>query len=266
MYTLMNDIDSMHMIHFLASTFLRTSQNTIHSTAWSPDSTHDPYQDELDDVNLHVELTSDVEWIPSTFALSLAEEEVANPDDEQRISNLRARRVKVLASKTAKLRIKSCLLTLAATQYPFEIQIANEVNAQDHSDDPVLRRIAALTIAKEDSEETSTVAAIRTGDVTSSLTPENVARHWMVGIETARTSLKVTTQRGVRSIPNPATRRFKTQMAHLRYPRLKGMFYADIMEPKIKSVDSQRYAHIIGNGRGFSRHIQWSGRTNRFTH
>jgi hypothetical protein len=195
-----------------------------------------PTQDELDDVSIHVELTSDVEWIPSTFALSLAEEEVANSDDEQRISNLRARRVKVLASKTAKLRIKSCLQTLAATQFPFEIQIANEVNAQDHDEDPILRRIAALTIANRDSKETSTVAAIRTGDVTSSVTPENVARRWMVGIDTARTSLKVTTQRGVRSIPNPATRRFKTQMAHLRYPRLKGMFYADIMEPNFHRV------------------------------
>ncbi|KAI2491252.1 hypothetical protein MHU86_23304 [Fragilaria crotonensis] len=42
-------------------------------------------------------------------------------------------------------------------------------------------------------------------------------------------------------------------MAHLRYPRLRGMFYADIMEPKIKSIDSQRYAHIIGNGRGYTK-------------
>jgi hypothetical protein len=65
---------------------------------------------------------------------------------------------------------------------------------------------------------------IRTGDATSDITPENVARCWMVGLETAKKSLKVTTQRGIRSIPNPATRRFKTQMAHLRYPRLKGMF------------------------------------------
>ncbi len=61
----------------------------------------------------------------------------------------------------------------------------------------------------------------------------------------------MTTQRGIRSIPNPATRRFKTQMAHLRYPRMRGMFYADIMEPKVLSPESQHYAHIIGNGRGF---------------
>ena len=218
--------------------------------------TRPPTQNELDDTSLHVELTSDVEWLPSTFALSLAEEEESNPDDgddgERMVSALRARREKVLASKAAKHKIRSCLQVLAATQFPFEIQIANEVNAIDLTD-PILRRVAALATKERNSEEVTTVAAIRTGDVTSNVTPENVARRWMVGIETAKTSLKVTTQKGVRSIPNPATRRFKTQMTHLRYPRLKGMFYADIMEPKIKSVDSQQYAHIIGNGRGFSK-------------
>ena len=75
----------------------------------------------------------------------------------------------------------------------------------------------------------------------------------MIGIEAAKKSLAATTQRGVRSIPNPATRRFKTQMAHLRYPRLHGTFYADIMESKVMSIDSHKYAHLIGNGRGFCK-------------
>ncbi|KAI2496583.1 Reverse transcriptase (RNA-dependent DNA polymerase) [Fragilaria crotonensis] len=135
---------------------------------------------------------------------------------------------------------------------PFEMQIANEVNLLNQTD-PILRRVAALTTTADASSEEIGIAAIRTGDVTSDVTPENVARRWMVGLETAKNSLKVTTQQGIRSIPNPATRRFKTQMAHLRYPRLRGMFYADIMEPKIKSIDSQRYAHIIGNGRGYTK-------------
>ena len=30
------------------------------------------------------------------------------------------------------------------------------------------------------------------------------------------------------------------------------MFYAD-MEPNVKSLELQQYAHIIGNGRGFTK-------------
>ncbi|KAI2491253.1 hypothetical protein MHU86_23305 [Fragilaria crotonensis] len=47
-----------------------------------------PTQDELDNTALHVELTSDVEWIPHTFALSLAEEDVLDSEDEEEITNL----------------------------------------------------------------------------------------------------------------------------------------------------------------------------------
>jgi hypothetical protein len=64
----------------------------------------------------------------------------------------------------------------------------------------------------------------------------------MVGIETTRRKC----DNPVRSeiTPNPVMRRYKTQMAHLRGdPRSKGFYYADIMEPKIKSIDSQRYAY-----------------------
>jgi hypothetical protein len=185
-----------------------------------------PTQAELDNVALHVELTSDVEWIPSTFARSLVLEEDSKTDNSI-ISSLRARRLKVLRSKSNKHRVKSCMRTLEATQSLFEIETANEGGLLDY--DPILRRVSALTTNEADTK----VYAIRTGDVTSDVTPENVAKRWLVGIETAKKTLDVTTQRGVRSIPNPATRRFKTRMAHLRYPRMGGMFYADIMEPKV---------------------------------
>jgi hypothetical protein len=132
--------------------------------------------------------------------------------------------------------------TLEATQSLFEIETANEVGTLD--DDPILRRVSASTTNEADTK----VYAIRTGDVTSDVTPENVAKRWLVGIETAKKTLDVTPQRGVRSIPNPAT-----QMAHLCYPRMGGIFYPDIMEPKVLSLESQRYANVIGNGRGFAK-------------
>ena len=162
-----------------------------------------PTQAELDDVALYVELTLDVEWIPSTFALSLVLEEDSKTDDSI-ISTLRARRLKVLRSNSNKQRVTSCMRTLEATQSLFEIETANEVGLLDNN--PILRRVSALTTNEAD----TSVYAIRTGDVTSDVTPENVAKRWLVGIETAKKTLNVTTQRGVRSIPNPATRQFKT--------------------------------------------------------
>ena len=93
--------------------------------------------------------------------------------------------MKVHHSKATKLKIKSCTQILAATQFPFEMQIPNEVNALNQTD-PILQRITALMTTDPSSEETG-VAAIQTGDVTSDVTPEHVAR-WMVGLETAKNS------------------------------------------------------------------------------
>ena len=111
---------------------------------------------------------------------------------------MRAWRLKVLDSKTAKLKINSCMQTLSATLFPFEIQLVNKVIVFS-LEDPILRKIAALTTMKANSEETI-VAAVQTGDVTSDVTPEIAAKQLLVGLETAKNSLKVTTQRGIRLI------------------------------------------------------------------
>jgi hypothetical protein len=70
--------------------------------------------------------------------------------------------------------------TLEATQSLFEIETANEVGLLD--DDPILRRVSALTTNKADTK----VYAIRTGDVTSGVTPKNVVKRWLVRIEQRR--------------------------------------------------------------------------------
>ena len=148
--------------------------------------TRQPTASELDDIDNHFDLTSDVEWLPHTFALSFVEEdERIDTNDIGKINVLRTRRLKVWASRSAKRQIISCGQILAAIRFVFEIRIASEVDASNQTD-PVLRRIAALTTDAEGGERVA--AAIRTGDVTSEVTPENVAQRWMVGTETVKKS------------------------------------------------------------------------------
>jgi hypothetical protein len=88
--------------------------------------TRPPAKQELDDTTLHLELTSDIEWTPGSFALSLPAEQETNSDTERRISSMRARRAKILDSKATKYRIQRCTQTLSAsTQSVFEVQRSN---------------------------------------------------------------------------------------------------------------------------------------------
>jgi restriction endonuclease len=73
-------------------------------------------------------------------------------ENKERISNLQARRMKVLMTKENRRKIKSCTEILAATQSPFEIQVADEVDVQNQAD-PILRRIAVLTMTVPSEEK-----------------------------------------------------------------------------------------------------------------
>ncbi|KAI2504182.1 Reverse transcriptase (RNA-dependent DNA polymerase) [Fragilaria crotonensis] len=109
---------------------------------------------------------------PGIFRALAGEESTADPVNE-RVSRLQTRRLKVLASKEGKHRIKCCLQTLSDTQSLFEIELANEVNMLN-TGDPVLKRVAALTTGGDDTPNRRTFA-IRTGASTSDVTPKNVA-------------------------------------------------------------------------------------------
>ena len=68
------------------------------------------------------------------------------------------------------------------------------------------------------------------------LTAAQLAQRWGCSLENAERTLKCTTQRGVRTVLNPAlSRRFRTNDRQLRYNRLRTHMYTDTMFSKTKS-------------------------------
>jgi hypothetical protein len=72
----------------------------------------------------------------------------------------------------------------------------------------------------------------------SSVTPEQLADQWMIGLETARQTLKRTTQRFLRSALLPLSRRYKADRMY-QAPRLQGEWYTDTVEGRCKSRDGK---------------------------
>jgi hypothetical protein len=58
----------------------------------------------------------------------------------------------------------------------------------------------------------------------SQVTQEELACKWKIGLDTSARTLKATTQLTIRNAIHPIQRRFRTQAAQLRYPRLGGRF------------------------------------------
>ena len=83
----------------------------------------------------------------------------------------------------------------------------------------------------------------------SDVSPENLSRTWNVGLETARRTLRVTTQHGTCSAIHPITRRYRADHLHLNRKRLNTTFYTDSLHSRVVSLRGNKCAQVFTNGR-----------------
>jgi hypothetical protein len=70
----------------------------------------------------------------------------------------------------------------------------------------------------------------------STITKEELARQWHIGLETAAQTLLATTQLGMRHVDGPLERRLKTSQGHLCFPSLNMRVYTDTLVAKYCST------------------------------
>lgn len=167
-------------------------------------------------IHFHVKLTSsEVERIPHLFASLLMEDDSLNNPEFLSLCLRVALANTMTWSMTMKQQSQTSPESLCASKALVpKLEIANVVM---HQTNPLLNRIASIATLK------LALHAMRTGNICNHTW--NRCQKWMIGIKQVETTLGETTQKGVRrTIPNPAMRRFETQMAHLCYPRWSVIF------------------------------------------
>jgi hypothetical protein len=81
------------------------------------------------------------------------------------------------------------------------------------------------------------------------VTPEEVARKFKCGLDTAKQTLKTTTQyAGVRHAIHPLHCRYRVDHLDLNRRRLHDIFYTDTLFSKVKSLDGNVCAQVFTNG------------------
>jgi hypothetical protein len=81
-----------------------------------------------------------------------------------------------------------------------------------------------------------------------------LAKNWGIGIEAAKRTRLVTTQRGIRKIIHPSpTKRYRTNDSQLRYRLLPVTMFTDTMYSTILSRQQQKAAQIFCTEFGFVR-------------
>ena len=87
-------------------------------------------------------------------------------------------------------------------------------------------------------------------------TAEKLAVNWNIGLEAAKNTLQVTTQKGIRYTSHPIEQRFRTRQAQLRYKQLggrHGRFYTDTFFSSVNSLNGSAMAQVYTNDQGYTR-------------
>jgi hypothetical protein len=77
------------------------------------------------------------------------------------------------------------------------------------------RHVNAVATYEPDGLEV--ISAVLTKEQNIALHPLSLSKRWQIGLDTAKATLKVTTQRGIRTAIAPLHRRYRTNIAQLRY-------------------------------------------------
>jgi hypothetical protein len=94
----------------------------------------------------------------------------------------------------------------------------------------------------------SRISARFTSERHSSATFENVSRKSNIGLETAKQTLQLTTQRGIRTAVHPLHRRYCVDHLDLNRQCLNGDWFTDTFFLKVTSIQGNACAQVFTNG------------------
>ena len=97
-------------------------------------------------------------------------------------------------------------------------------------------------------EEERRVCAVITNEHHSKVMPEELSRKWSIGLQTANDTLRVTTQKGIRTAIHPMTQRVRVDHLHLHRQRLRGTWYTDTLLSKVKSKLGNMCTNVYTQG------------------
>jgi hypothetical protein len=188
---------------------------------------------ELDNCRIIV-MTDESTWDPNTVSIAtVTSEPILRPTRESQREPMR------VANAVDELR---CISDV----YDEKTMIQSMVSCVNIA---TLRRTISNTDDDDDEPSTRQVSFIGARNRHSHVTPEEVARKFKCGLDTAKQTLKTTTQHGVRHAIHPLHRRYRVDHLDLNRRRLHDTFYTDTMFSKVKSLNGNVCAQVFTNGR-----------------
>ena len=154
-------------------------------------------------------------------------------------------------------------LTCDADWNPQTVQLSAAQSVEAESSigvEPGLAQISSVYCSKEMAEAINDQRFIKSTQVDvpaartfvsskrhSQVTSKNLSEKWNIGLEQAKQTLQVTTQKGVRSAIMPLSRRYRTDLMYQQKKLRNQKFYTDTVFGKCKSLTNNTCIQIFAN-------------------
>ena len=136
--------------------------------------------------------------------------------------------------------------------------VLGDLSSTYNEQDFCKRLISKVQVATTYQDQQATCAAVGT-DRHSKVGPEELSRKWGVGLQTAKDTMKATTQAGIRTAVHPMNKRLRVDHLHLHRKRLHGNWFCDTVMSKVKSLLGNTCANIYTQGK-FTRVVPMTRR------
>ena len=190
----------------------------------------------------HIQMTSSREWEPASVQLGKIHKQVKNKN--------------VILSYDG----ENPLMGEHQGQYMYQDSVFSMDEKILHDVEPSLtmmkeRMVASINVEVDKTNDPlSDIPAMRTFISTkrhTKATAFNLAERWGIGLKNAENTLKVTTQRGIRSAIMPISRRYRADR-YYNMKRLNSKFSTDTFYPKVWSLLQNTHAQVYSHKAGFS--------------
>ena len=166
----------------------------------------------------------------------------------QQVNSVNGTNEKAVAARYGETEVQLGKISDVYNEHEFCNRLISAVNIATTYRDDIDRR-----------EDERKACSVITNEWHSKVTPEELARKWSIGIQTAKDTLTVTTQKGIRTAIHPMTRRVRVDHLHLHRHRLRGTWYADTLLSKVKSKLGNTCANVYTQGK-FTRVVPMTSR------
>ena len=215
-----------------------------------------PQAEEFEASELHYELTSELpEWNPLSDMFSQQEEATMDPTGRVHEKGDGYRGSRNLSGNGSRIPNNVSMSRTSARKLSEITSAAPLVQISTTYNDGAL-----LDDLK--SHVNVNVSGVTSSERRKAIDPVTLSKKWGIGLEVAKQTVKVTTQRGIRTVLHPSlSRRFRTNDRALRYRRLQHDMFTDTLISKTTSKRGNKCAQIFGTGFGWTRAFPMKNRS-----